>query len=133
MSQNEEFMISGNEDNIVAYRIVHVPDSPKATHTIHATPVNSAVTTSVPQQMQYIVIDSSNGFLQAVPATQLTTVPNTTLKIEQSQASSNSNAFKIRSSVAIAPKIENVGPYSTSSASTNNLNKSNVNLFFVII
>lgn len=119
-------MLSGSEDNIVAYRIVHVPDSPKNNHTIHNAPisVNNTATSDVP--LQYFVIDSANGFLQAVPATQLTTVSNSPVKIEQIQTSPSTNSLKIRSSVAIAPKIESTGPYSKPASGANSSSKSNV-------
>lgn len=138
VSQSEEFMISGSEDNLVAYRIVHVPDSTKASHSLNvassSSSMNNAATSNAPQQLQYFVIDNSNGFIQAVSASQLTTVSNTPLKIEQVQTNSAVNTLKMRSSVAIAPKVDNIAPYSTSSAcssSTNNLSKSNVRIKFL--
>ncbi|XP_055306514.1 upstream stimulatory factor 1 isoform X2 [Sitodiplosis mosellana] len=124
-SPNAEYMLSGSEDNIVAYRILQLSDdSPKSNQTIHTTSatVNNSVTTTVPQQLQYIVIDSSNGFLQAVPTTQITAVPSTTIKVEPQTTSnsSSSNSLKMRTSVAIAPKIDYLPSTPYSSNTTNN-------------
>lgn len=129
-------MLSGSEDNIVAYRILQLSDdSPKNNQTIHTTTatINNSVTTSVPQQLQYIVIDSSNGFLQAVPSTQITAIPTTPIKVEPqtSNNSSSSNSLKMRTSVAIAPKIEYhqlpSTPYNSNTISNNTVStKSNV-------
>lgn len=127
-SSNTEYVLSGSEDNnIVAYRIVHVPDdSPRNNQTIHTTSpsLNNSVTTSVP--LQYIVFDGSNGFLQALPTTQITAVPSTPIKIEPqttSNSSTVSNPLKMRTSVAIAPKIE--AHYSTSYSSSSSSTTSN--------
>lgn len=111
-SPNAEYMLSGSEDNIVAYRILQLSDdsSKNNDQTIHATTatINNSVTTTVPQQLQYIVIDSSNGFLQAVPTTQITAAPSTPIKMEPQttshNSSSSSSSSKMRTSVAIAPK-----------------------------
>lgn len=135
-SPNAEYVLSGSEDNIVAYRIVHVPDdSPKSNQAIQtaAATINNSVTTSVPQQLQYIVIDSSNGFLQAVPTTQITAVSSAPIKVEPMTNSCNSNASKMRASVAIAPKIDPVYLPSTTYTTTTSINhttstKTNVSL-----
>lgn len=131
-SPNAEYVLSGNEDNIVAYRIVHMADdSPKTNQTIHTTSstINNSVTTSVPQQLQYIVFDGSNGFLQAVPTTQITAaVSSAPIKVEpQSPNMTTPNPLKMRTSVAIAPKIDYSPstPYSTTTNSSTS-NKSNV-------
>lgn len=107
-------------------------DSTKINQSAHSTSavMNNSVTTSVPQHLQYIVIDSSNGFLQAVPTTQITAaIPSTTptIKVEPQTNSNNispSNPLKMRTSVAIAPKIHSIytSPYNTTSTN----NKSNV-------
>lgn len=133
-SPNAEYVLSGTEDNIVAYRIVHVPDdSPKNNQTIHTNTatLNNSVTTTVPQQLQYIVIDSSNGFLQAVPTTQITAVPTAPLKVEQATNNSCSNSLKMRTSVAIAPKVDPIYLPPTQYTTTTTMNhttsaKSNV-------
>lgn len=132
-SSNAEYVLSGSEDNLVAYRIVHVPDeSPKGDQSIPSTSagINSLGTNT--QHLQYIVIDNSNGYLQAVPTTQITAVPSP-IKVEQNTNSTTSNALKMRTSVAIAPKVEPTlyvpsTTYSTSTA-TNNTSptKSSVN------
>lgn len=122
---NAEYMLSGSEDNIVAYRILQLSnDSPKNNQTISAT-------TSVPQQLQYILLDNSNGFIQAVPTTQINAVSSTPIKIESqsTNSSSNSNSLKMRSSIAIAPKIDFLPstPYSSSTTSNSTVStKSNV-------
>lgn len=138
-STNAEYVLSGSEDNIVAYRIVHVTDdSPKNNQTIHTTSaaMNNSVTTSVPQQLQYIVIDGSNGFLQAVPTTQITAaIQSTPTKIE-SQTTNNisPNPLKMRTSVAIAPKIDYLPstPYSSNTNSTTST-KSNVIILIIFL
>lgn len=110
-------MLSGSEDNIVAYRILQLSDeSPKNNQTIH-------MTTSVPTQyIQLHVIDNSNGFIQAVPTTQINTVSSTPIKVESqsTNSSSNSNSLKMRTSVAIAPKIDFLPLTSYSSSTTSN-------------
>lgn len=130
VSQSEEFVISGTEDNLVAYRIVRVPDSPEASHSINAasSSMHNASTSNAPQQLQYFVIDNSNGFLQAVAASQLTTVSNAPLKVEPVQTNAAVNTPKMRPSVAIAPKIDSTTLYNNTSpaCSTNNLNKTTV-------
>lgn len=128
-------MISGNDDNIIAYRIVHVPDETKSHHIIHtASSTMNTVATTVPQQLQYIVIDNANGYVQAVPTTQITaTVSNAPIKVEPTPNNSNSNSLKMRSSVAIAPKIEAIytSPYTTNKALLDSsIGRSNVCKFF---
>lgn len=110
-------------------------DSPKSNQTIQtaAATLNNSVTTSVPQQLQYIVIDSSNGFLQAVPTTQITAVSSAPIKVEPMTNSCSSNASKMRTSVAIAPKIDPVYLPSTPYTTTTSINhttstKTNVSL-----
>lgn len=110
----------------------------------------ASVTTGPTQHLQYIVIDGANGFLQAVPANQITTVPTTTIKTElntnsstgtlssilTSSSSSLSSASaqpisKMRTSIAIAPKMDSLyAPATTYTTTvTNNTNsKSNVSL-----
>lgn len=132
-SPNAEYVLSGSEDNIVAYRIVHVPDdSPKNNQAIHATTLNNSVSTTVPQQLQYIVIDGSNGFLQAVPTTQITAVPSASIKIEPNTNNMSSNALKMRTSVAIAPKVEPIyqpsTQYNSTSSNQTSASKSNVSV-----
>lgn len=108
--------------------------------------INGATVTTATgqsQHLQYIVIDGANGFLQAIPTNQITTVPTTPIKIEPNTNSSTgtlSSMFttsptssapamgKMRTSIAIAPKVESTylstAAYSTTT--TNNSNKSNV-------
>lgn len=122
-------MLSGSEDNIVAYRILQLSDdSPKNNQTIHTT-------TSVPQQLQYIqlhVIDNSNGFIQSVPTTQINAVSSTPIKVESqsTNSSSNSNSLKMRTSVAIAPKIDflPLTPYSSSTTSNSTVSTKSTNV-----
>lgn len=109
MSQDDvEYILHENKDNIVAYQIVHIPDESQKNHSIQAatTPltVNSSANTSVSQQpLQYIVIDGSNGFLQAVPAKQIghTMTGNASISLESPSFNSNQSNLKIRSSVAM--------------------------------
>lgn len=165
-SPTAEYVLSGSEDNIVAYRIVHMPDESSlkqnnnhhhhqqqsiqtATQSINGASVTT--TTGPTQHLQYIVIDGANGFLQAVPTNQITTVPSTPIKIESntnnttttttgtlssilSLSSSSSTTSvqpisKTRTSIAIAPKVDSLysptTTYTTTTA-TNNTNKSNV-------
>lgn len=158
-SPTAEYVLSGSEDNIVAYRIVHMPDESSLKHnnnhhhqqqqpTIQTATqaINGATvttTTGPSQHLQYFVIDGTNGFLQAVPTNQITTVPSTPIKIEPSTNSSASSLVslltsassatsastqpisKMRTSIAIAPKMDSVYVPATTSA-TNNTNKSNV-------
>lgn len=168
-SPTAEYVLSGSEDNIVAYRIVHMPDESSlkqnnnhhhqqqqhqqsiqtATQAINGASV--ATTTGPTQHLQYIVIDSANGFLQAVPTNQITTVPSTPIKVESNNSSTLSSILssssspsssismqpisKARTSIAIAPKMDShyspANTYTTNTA-TNNTNKSHVrpNFFF---
>lgn len=99
-------MLSDSSDNLVAYRIVHMPDETKDEQLFQAT--TSSGSTTVPQQVQYFVIENSNGSLQAVQSppvavqTLVTAPTSATTKID---GTSNANkSTKIRSSIAIAPK-----------------------------
>lgn len=162
-SPTAEYVLSGSEDNIVAYRIVHMPDEPsikqnnnhhhqQQQHSIQTTQAinGGSVSTGPTQHLQYIVIDSANGFLQAVPANQITTVASSPIKTEpntngsastlssilsSSTSSSTSTSMqpiaKMRTSIAIAPKVEphyaSATTYTTTA--TNNTNsKSNVSI-----
>ncbi|XP_031621466.1 upstream stimulatory factor 1 isoform X2 [Contarinia nasturtii] len=136
-SPNAEYMLSSSDDNIVAYRIVHVPEK-NSNQTIQttSTTLNNSVTTSVPQQVQYIVIDGSNGYLQAVPTTQMTAataanvtvVPTTPIKIEPQNANNtNSNTLKMRTSVAIAPKLDYLPSTSYGNATPTNITSTKQN------
>lgn len=118
---------------------MHVPDeSPKSDQSIPSTStgINNLGSNSVPQHLQYIVIDSSNGFLQAVPTTQITAVPSS-IKVEQNTNSTTTNASKMRTSVAIAPKVDPLylptTTYSTNTATicaNTSPTKSSVKSFF---
>lgn len=156
-SPTAEYVLSGSEDNIVAYRIVHMPDETPlkansnhhhqqqqhqsihtATQAINGATVTAA--TGQSQHLQYIVIDGTNGFLQAIPTNQITTVPSTPIKIEpdtnssagtlssilsSSSTSSLPTMAKMRTSVAIAPKVDSLyTAYNTTAA--NSTHKSNV-------
>lgn len=110
--------------------------------------INGGSVTAAPtQHLQYIVIDSANGFLQAVPANQITTVATSPIKTEPNtngsastlssllSSSSTSTSMqpiaKMRTSIAIAPKVEpHYAPATTYTTTvTNNTNsKSNVRI-----
>lgn len=103
-------------------------------------------TTGPSQHLQYIVIDGTNGFLQAVPTNQITTVPSTPIKIETNSNNSTSSLSslltsgssvmsasgqsvpKMRTSIAIAPKMDSVYLNTTAytGATNNTTNKTNV-------
>lgn len=121
-------MLSSSDDNIIAYHIVHMPDdSPKSNQSM----LNNSAATSVPQQLQYIVIDSSNGYLQAVPTTQLASVPTASVKAEPNTINQNS-ALKMRTSVAIAPKVDpgylSSTPYSSTTTTNSTTSKTYVSV-----
>lgn len=110
--------------------------------------INGATVTTAsgqPQHLQYIVIDGANGFLQIQPTNQISTVQSTPIKIEantnnsvgtlsslltssSSPSSSVPTMSKMRTSIAIAPKVESAylsaATYNTTA--TNNTHKSNV-------
>lgn len=106
VSPSDEFMLSDSSDNLVAYRIVHVPDETKDQQLFQAT--TSSGSTTVPQQVQYFVIDNSNGIVQAVQSPQITVqapVTATTSAPLKTEGTSNTSKLpKVRSSIAIAPK-----------------------------
>lgn len=103
---NVEYVLSSPEDGMVAYRIVEMSDD--ETKPAHAHANNNATTiATMPQQLQYIVIDNGNGYLQAVPATTPIT-SSTTASISISNNSSTSSVSMpvstSRPSITIAPK-----------------------------
>lgn len=106
VSPSDEFMLSDSSDNLVAYRIVHVPDESKDQQLFEAT--TSSGSAAAPQQVQYFVIDNSNGIVQAVQSPQITVTTAaasaTAAPAKSDSASGTSKSPKARTSIAIAPK-----------------------------
>lgn len=104
VSPSDEFMLSDSSDNLVAYRIVHVPDESRDQQLFEATTSSAAA----PQQVQYFVIDNSNGIVQAVQSPQITVTTAaasaTAAPAKSDTASSTSKSPRARTSIAIAPK-----------------------------
>lgn len=102
-TENIEYVLASQEDGVVAYRIVAIPPEDDTKSTIAHVNNN---TTAMPQQLQYIVIDNVNGYLQAMP-TQTSIAVSTTAS---SSINSTSSLVSVpintsRPSVTIAPKI----------------------------
>lgn len=109
VSTSDEYMISDSSDNIIAYRIVHVPDDSKE-QVYQST--STSILPAVSQNVQYIVIDSSNGMVQAVPTSQVTSSSQITSTAATSTATkadaATSKSPKSRTSIAIAPKATQI-------------------------
>lgn len=97
---NVEYVLSSQEDGMVAYRIVQMSDDDAKPSIAHA----NNNTATMPQQLQYIVIDNVNGYLQAVPS-QTTIAASTTASIGNN--STTASVATSRPSVTIAPKVVN--------------------------
>lgn len=98
---NVEYVLSSQEDGMVAYRIVSMSDDDTKPSIVHA----ANETAAMPQQLQYIVIDNVNGYLQAVP-TQTSITASTTASISSNSTTSSAcmPVSTSRPSVTIAPK-----------------------------
>lgn len=129
-SDNVDYVLSSQDDGMVAYRIVAMSDEDTKPS---IAPVNN-YTTTMPQQLQYIVIDNVNGYLQAV-STQIAITSSTTASISSNSSSSNTTTSMSvpmgtsRPSVTIAPKIAKIetGKYINTVPASNN--KQSVRIF----
>lgn len=105
VSTTDEYMISDSSDNIIAYRIVHMPDDAKEQVYQSA---STSILPAVSQNVQYIVIDSSNGMVQTVPTPQVTSSSQITSTAAATTATkvdaATSKLPRSRASIAIAPK-----------------------------
>lgn len=122
-------MLSDSSDNIVTYRIVQMPQHDDSKEQLYQA-TTSSISPTIPQQVQYFLIDNTNGIVQAVPTTspqQISPISSIAPKVDVmlSAASlpcsssalspmSTLNALqpvrvfskmpKVRQSIAIAPK-----------------------------
>lgn len=103
---NVKYVLSSQDDGLVAYRIVEMSDDDTKPSMAHA----NNETATMPQQLQYIVIDNVNGYLQAMPTP--TSIAASTVAAISSSCSSNSTTSSTsipvstsRPSITIAPKI----------------------------